>query len=79
VSKRKNKLSGADVIKNVRAAYVSLWAELENRVKESDKLNDNIKKMLNQSDPIVKSVLRYILFLRSKHEDVEIQGGSMTP
>jgi len=73
VSKRKNKLSGADVIKNVRPAYVSLWAELENRVKESDKLNDNIKKMLNQSDPIVKSVLRYILFLRLKYKDIEIR------
>jgi hypothetical protein len=90
VSRRKNKLSGADVIKNVRAAYVSLWTNRVkgsdkrrvkvslwgSKVKESDKLNDNIKKMLNQSDPIVKSVLRYILFLRSKHEDVEIQLGS---
>jgi len=90
VSRRKNKLSGADVIKNVRAAYVSLWTNRVkgsdkrrvkvslwgSKVKESDKLNDNIKEMLNQSDPIVKSVLRYILFLRSKHEDVEIQLGS---
>jgi len=70
VSRRKYKLSSANVIKHVRAAYVSLW---KSRARKSDKLNDEIENMLNQSDPIVKSVLRYILFLRSKYKDVEIR------
>jgi hypothetical protein len=70
VSRRKYKLSSANVIKYVRAAYVSLW---KSRARKSDKLNDEIENMLNQSDPIVKSVLKYILFLRSKYKDVEIR------